>query len=439
MRDSSGEPQDFRGSYTGDNYMVNQGYAVIDFETTGFSPDHHHRVIEIAVVHVDPNGTVEDRWETVVNPMRDLGPTHVHGLRGADIMHAPHFKDIAPAFVGMLANRVVVAHNAAFEARFLRTELNRLGAHSPVENDGALCTMRFAKYFLPGSGRSLSDCCAAYDIDLINAHEALGDTEATALLLSAYLQQDAKHPLWERHRRIADLQQWPTLSGEGRPWLARRRAEPRPASFLHQTMAMLPDPAGEPISDDTRNYFGQLDQVLSDGFLSVGEADPLRDLADELGIGERKRLRLHRQYFDSLVGVTWGDGVLTDAERTDITQVGTLLDIDADAVTAALVRTADVLPAAEPLRVGGDALAIELGEGDHVVLTGEMARPREYYEELLRSSGLVPWAAVTKKVKLVVAGDIDSLSGKARKARQYGIPIASEAEFMAIMNGALTT
>jgi DNA polymerase-3 subunit epsilon len=413
--------------------MVNQGYAVIDFETTGFSPNHSHRVIEIAVVHVDPTGTIEDRWETVVNPMRDLGPTHVHRLRGADVMHAPHFKDIAPAFVGLLTNRVVVAHNATFEARFLRAELNRLGADSPVENDGALCTMRFAKDFLPGSGRSLSDCCAAYDIDLTNAHEALADTEATALLLSAYLQQDAKHPLWERHRRIAARQQWPTLSGEARPWIARRRAEPSPASFLHQTMALLPDPAGEPISDDVRNYFGQLDEVLSDGFLSVGEADALRDVANEVGIGERKRLRLHRQYFDSLVGAAWGDGVLTDAERADITQVGTLLDIDTAVVAAALVRTAEAPAVAKPSRLAGVAPAIALGEGDHVVLTGEMTRPREYYEEMLRSSGLVPWAAVTKKVKLVVADDVDSLSGKARKARQYGIPIASEEQFMAAL------
>jgi DNA polymerase-3 subunit epsilon len=417
--------------------MVNQGYAVIDFETTGFSPDHHHRVIEIAVVHVDPNGTIEDRWETMVNPMRDLGPTHVHRLRGADVKDAPHFKDIASAFVGLLANRVVVAHNAAFEARFLRAELNRLGADSPVKNDGALCTMRFAKDFLPGSGRSLSDCCAAYNIDLINAHEALADTEATALLLSAYLQQDAKHPLWERHRRLAARQYWPTLRDEGRPWVARRRAQPSPASFLHQTMALLPDPAGEPISDDVRTYFGQLDEVLSDGFLSVGEADALRDVADELGIGERKRLRLHRHYFDSLVGVAWGDGVLTEAERADITQVGTLLDIDTDVITASLVRTAEATAVAKRSPAEPVTPAITLGEGDHVVLTGEMARPREYYEEMLRSNGLVPWAAVTKKVKLVVADDVDSLSGKARKARQYGIPIASEEQFMAALPGVL--
>ncbi len=55
-----------------------------------------------------------------------------------------------------------------------------------------------------------------------------------------------------------------------------------------------------------------------------------------------------------------------------------------------------------------------------------MTRSREVWEQELRNLGLVPWAAVTKKVKLVVAADPDSLSGKARKARDYGIPIVNE-------------
>lgn len=420
---------------------MNQGYAVIDFETTGLAPEYNHRVIEIAIVHVDPRGTIENRWETVVNPMRDLGPTHIHRLHGADVMHAPEFHQIAGEFIGLLENRVVVAHNASFEARFLRAELSRIGAISPVANDGALCTMRLASGFLPGSGRSLSDCCAAYDIDLGNAHEALADTEATALLLSAYLQQDAKHPLWGHYRAVASNQLWPTLSGVGRPWMSRRRSAPSAPSFLHQTMALLPDEAlsDEPSDDNSRDYLAQLDQALSDGFLSVGEANALRDLAFELGIGEGKRRQMHQRYFDSLVQAAWADGVLTDSERADIRQVANLLDIDEDAVAVAMVRVTE-LPKAAKAHLGGDADPVErvsLGAGDLVVLTGEMARPREFYEDLLRSADLVPWAGVTKKVKLVVAADVDSLSGKARKARQYGTPVVSEEAFLRVIDGAL--
>ena len=40
--------------------MAHNGYAVIDFETTGLPPQHHHRVIEIGIVHVAPDGIIED-------------------------------------------------------------------------------------------------------------------------------------------------------------------------------------------------------------------------------------------------------------------------------------------------------------------------------------------------------------------------------------------
>jgi DNA polymerase-3 subunit epsilon len=56
------------------------GFAVVDVETTGLFPG-SHRVAEIAIVHVDPEGNVTDRWETLINPQRDLGPQRIHGIR----------------------------------------------------------------------------------------------------------------------------------------------------------------------------------------------------------------------------------------------------------------------------------------------------------------------------------------------------------------------
>lgn len=71
-------------------------------------------------------------------------------------------------------------------------------------------------------------------------------------------------------------------------------------------------------------------------------------------------------------------------------------------------------------------ISFALNAGDLIVLTGEMTRPRSDWDIHLLSLGFTPWNAVTKKVKLVVAADPDSLSGKARKARDYGIPIVDE-------------
>lgn len=55
-----------------------------------------------------------------------------------------------------------------------------------------------------------------------------------------------------------------------------------------------------------------------------------------------------------------------------------------------------------------------------------MCRLRSDWEQDAAEVGLVPHGAVTKKVVLLVAADPDSLSGKARKARDYGIPVVTE-------------
>lgn len=431
--------------------MPDHGFAVIDFETTGFAPEYHHRVVEVAVVHVGPTGEIEGRWETVVNPERDLGPVHIHGIRGRDAMRAPLFRDIAPQLTALLAGRVVVAHNAQFEERFLRAELQRIGVVSPVEQGGALCTMQLAREFLPGAGRSLADCCAAYDIELENAHEAVVDAEATARLLGAYLADNRTHETWARYDRIASLQTWPTVpvapvavsssglasasgstSRPGRPveWMARTRdAEVQP-TFLQRTMAALPEvPDESPRAQAHAVYLGQLDDALVDGLLTIEEADSLHARAVGLGIGERVRRRLHERYFGDLAAVAWADGELSETEIAELAHVALVLDLDDASVTAALSAPPEVVVEAPA------PPTFALNRGDQVVLTGQLTYPRSHYEDLLLSRDVIPWNGITKKVRLLVAADVDSLSGKARKARQYGIPIVDEDQLLRLIAG----
>ena len=110
--------------------MAAEGFAVIDFETTGLFPGGHDRVIEVAVVHTDQNGQVTGQWETLINPERDLGRQDIHHIRASDVMDAPRFEQIASRLVELLENRVIVAHNASFDIRFLLAELERVG-YSP--------------------------------------------------------------------------------------------------------------------------------------------------------------------------------------------------------------------------------------------------------------------------------------------------------------------
>ncbi|TDW31086.1 exonuclease domain-containing protein [Cryobacterium psychrophilum] len=403
--------------------MSGPGFAVIDFETTGLFPNGNDRVIEVAIVHVDELGRIEGHWDTLVNPGRDLGRPDIHRIRAADVMNAPTFDQIASKLVELLAGRVLVAHNANFDTRFLIAELQRAG-HWTTSNVVTLCTMQLARDFLPGTGRSLADCCAAYDIELDGAHRASVDAAATARLLGAYVESANDPEFWGGPIIEAFDYRWPGMTPQDIAWYPRPdSAHPMTAaSFLARMTHSLPDVAGPAEYVD---YLALLDRCLLDRHLSAHEAEALVQLADELGISRHSCEALHLEYFAGLTRIAWEDGILTMDEMADLVDVGNLLDLSLEAISAALEAPTPL--ASESLAGVDPASAFALQPGDLVVLTGDMTRPREAWEGELLARGFTPWRAVTKKVKLVVAADPDSLSGKARKARDYGIPIVDEA------------
>lgn len=68
------------------------GYAVLDTETTGINKFHNDRVIEIGIVLLDMDLNIEGTLETVLNPHRDLGATHIHHMPGYICENAPGFR-----------------------------------------------------------------------------------------------------------------------------------------------------------------------------------------------------------------------------------------------------------------------------------------------------------------------------------------------------------
>jgi DNA polymerase-3 subunit epsilon len=96
----------------------------------------------------------------------------------------------------------------------------------------------------------------------------------------------------------------------------------------------------------------------------------------------------------------------------------------------------DVSRAFERRPIGGEpkVARFTLKRGDIVVFTDQMSEPREVFESRASAAGLVVGSNVTKKTSLVVAADPDSLSGKARKAGSYGVPVVGEAAFGALLD-----
>lgn len=397
---------------------MNAGFAVVDVETTGLFPG-SHRIAEIAVVHVEPDGTVSNRWETLVNPQRDLGPQQIHGIRAADILHAPVFGDIAHDVMELLAGRVLVAHNVHFDYRFVSHELGRAGLELPFEVHDCLCTMKLARRYLPGAGRSLKDCCDSFGLNLENAHSAGDDAEAAARVLSNYLRMDAENPEWFSALDRAYFASWPAVEPQRRqPALRRSAAEPQP-HFLERLVNRLPEVSGP---DEHNAYLAMLDRALLDRQISVSEAEGLVTLSESLGISRNTAEELHIKYMIAMLAAAWDDGVVTAEEEADLRIVGDLLDISQESITRGLVGPVS----GQDAETGAAVQSLVLSSGDKVVLTGDMSRDRGDIESDLRAAGFVPHPAITKAVKLLVAADPDSLSGKAKKARSYGIPVVGE-------------
>ena len=394
-------------------------YAVVDLETTGLRPSWHDRVVEIAIVHVDGDGYAEREWCSLVNPQRDMGPQVLHGITAAEARRAPTFAQLAGVVVDMLKGRVVVAHNLRFDAQFLHHEYDRLGFSVPIGFDRGLCTMSLADRFLPTAGRSLLDCCHVAGIELDNAHSALHDARAAATLLARYLHAAGRPAPWTQLVKQAPTEVWPaTPAGGVTPVLRQRPGQPV-EHFLSRLVARLPrlhQPQGDA-------YLDLLDRALLDRHISAVEADTLIAVAEQLDLGRYEVIALHENYLQALAVAALADGVVTDDEHDDLVAVAALLGLGPDhldqAFDAAIHATRDSTSRQAPAPTGRFSLA----PGDTVVFTGQMDEPREVWEDRARAKGLVVADRVTKQTRLLVAADPDSMSGKARQATKYGIPI----------------
>ncbi|APS22322.1 DEDDh family exonuclease [Streptomyces parvus] len=154
-----------------------QGYAVVDVETTGLARD--DRIISAAVYRLDALGNVEDHWYTLVNPERDPGPVWIHGLTSDVLEGAPLFPEVAEELSARLADRVLVAHNAAFDWSMIAREYARASVVAPVEQ--RLCTIALAKELrLPLPNHKLASLAAHFGVVQQQAHHALDDARVLA-------------------------------------------------------------------------------------------------------------------------------------------------------------------------------------------------------------------------------------------------------------------
>lgn len=392
-------------------------FAVIDFETTGVIPERGDRVVEVGVVLTDTEGNTEEEWTTLVNPRRDIGAVHIHGITGADLLDAPEFPDIADHLLSLISGRTVVAHNATFDMRFLHAELARTG-FTLAGRPPALCSMKWAGRIIGAA--KLEHCCEALDIELVNAHAALDDARATAALLGHLRVLARRHPEWHLDVSTSAAFSWPapTLRGAAPRTVLRGNSAANPNAWLEGVLGAAWIPG---TNQDEASYLLTLDRALLDRHISVTEGRELIRTAEAAGLSPTTVQRLHVDYLRSVAQEALADGVVTEEERDDLLALAQILGFDADTVDDALewARAHDPSPK-------GSGFALQ--PGDRIVFTGEMAKPRSEWVSEIVAAGLAS-GGVTKSTKAVVSADPDSMSGKARKARDYGLPVISEDAF----------
>lgn len=157
-------------------------YAVIDFETTGLSPHAGDRITEVAVVMME-SGVVVDEFQSLVKTGAHI-PREVELLTGISnqmMIGAPEASQVIPDVYRFIGRAQLVAHNASFDSKFFRSELNRLGL--TYTND-FICTLLLSRRLYQHSFNLKLQTLANYHglNSHGNSHRALADAYVTAEL-----------------------------------------------------------------------------------------------------------------------------------------------------------------------------------------------------------------------------------------------------------------
>ena len=163
-------------------------YAILDIETTG-GQFNEEGITEIAIYKFDGHEIV-DQFISLVNPEKPIQPFVVKltGINNAMLQSAPKFFEVAKRIIEMTQDCVIVAHNAQFDYRILRTEFSRLGYNFERHN---LCTVELSKKLIPEQpSYSLGKLVRALGIPMADRHRASGDALATVKLFKMLLEKD---------------------------------------------------------------------------------------------------------------------------------------------------------------------------------------------------------------------------------------------------------
>ena len=159
-------------------------YVVFDTETTGLLPSEGDEMISIGAIRIVFGQLLHDEiFNQLINPNRDVPAesTMIHGIRSEMLVDKPKIEQTLPRFYEFSENSILVAHNAAFDMKFLQMKEEQTGIRF---NQPVLDTLLLSAVVHPNHElHNLEEIAERLNVPIVGRHTALGDAIVTGEVL----------------------------------------------------------------------------------------------------------------------------------------------------------------------------------------------------------------------------------------------------------------
>ena len=161
--------------------LTELSYTVFDTETTGLNPSQGDEIIQIGAARVVNNKLLKQEcFEQLVDPKRSIpeATIPIHGISPDMVKGQPTIDQVLPAFHAFAQDTVLVAHNAAFDMRFLQLKEHQTGQ---VFDHPVLDTLLLSAVVHPNQdSHRLEALSERFNVPIVGRHTAMGDAMVTA-------------------------------------------------------------------------------------------------------------------------------------------------------------------------------------------------------------------------------------------------------------------